>query len=122
MKGYFMVLESVDLGTDINPLIKVYHDIWNKIHTTWDYNKSAWAPETEKERAILRGFKSNYQRTEMHIAFCLDLNCVEVDDVYSVSCDFEEFAMKQLKPYFDYALPIYQQQYGIVAKPKRKVY
>lgn len=121
MKGYFMVLESVDLGTDINPLIKVYHDIWDKIHTTWDYNKSAWAPETEKERAILRGFKFNYQRTEMHIAFCLDLNCVEVDNVYSVSCDFEEFAMKQLKPYFDYALPIYQQQYGIVAKPKRKV-
>lgn len=118
MKGYFEVLESVDLGTDINLLVKVYHDIWDKIHTTWDYNKSAWAPETEKERAILRGFKFNYQHTEMQIAFSLNLNCVEVDDVYRVACDFEEFAMKQLKTYFDYALPIYQQEHNTISKSR----
>ena len=120
MKSYFNVLESVDLGTDINPLVSMYHSIWDKLHDTWDYNKSAWRPNTETERCILRGFKANYESTEMHIAFCLDLNSVEVDDVYGVSCDFEEFTIKQLKSYFDYALPIYQERCKAPAKRSRK--
>lgn len=121
MKGYFNVLESVDLGTSINPLVSFYHDIWNKINTNnVAYNKSYWEPSTETERNILRGFKANYEQNEMHIAFCLDLNGVIVDDVYCVSCDFEEFTEKQLKPYFDYALPIYQAQHQPAKKRRKK--
>lgn len=121
MESYFNVLESVDLGTSINPLVSFYHDIWNKINANnVAYNKSYWEPSTETERSILRGFKANYQETEMHICFCRDLNGVIVDDVYGVASDFEEFAEKQLKPYFDYALPIYQAQQQPVKKRSRQ--
>lgn len=120
MKGYFTVLESVDLGTDINPMVSVYHDIWNKINTPWMYNKSAWNPYGEYERSILRGFKANYECTPMYIAFCCDLNSVEVDNIYEVSCDFEDFTKRVLKPYFDYALPIYQEMHNALQSKKRK--
>jgi hypothetical protein len=116
MKGYFAVLESVDLGTDINPLVRVYHDIWNKINDSWTYNKSAWNPASDTERAILRGFKSNYDCPEMYLALCLDLNSVEVDDIYAVASDFREFAESQLKPYFDYAFPIFQAAHRVQRK------
>lgn len=121
MKSYFNVLESVNLGTDINPKIALYHSVWDKINSAnFGYNQSCWEPESEEERALLRGFKINYEDTPMHLAFCLDLNSVEVKNVYEVASDFEEFAEKRLKEFFDYAYPIFLEQHHPVEKRNRK--
>jgi hypothetical protein len=116
MKGYFNVLESVDLGTDVNPVVRLFHKIWENFKT-----KSYWNPESEEERAILRGFQiwDRYCK-DFTILFCSDLNAVEVFDNYGMASDFEDYTKEKLKPYFDYAYPIFLEQRQPEKKKNKK--
>lgn len=96
---FFAILESVDLGTCVNPRIRLFHDLYEKIGSL-----RSWEPRYEDERCILRGFKIHNEHSEaFSIFFCLDLNCVEIHDKEESQRLFMEFATEQLKRHYVYA-------------------
>lgn len=121
MEGYFKVLESVELGYMVEPKVAAYHAIWEHLK-----NGETFHP-TSVEAAICRGFQiwDDYP-DELALCICLDINAVGVRptgsgmEAYEIASDFAEYTKIQLKDYFDYALPIFQEMHRKPVKKGRR--
>jgi len=124
MPGYFAILKSVDLGTNINPLIRAYENIWNHLKAD-----EPMRDITETEANI--GMSYRYWLGDLGQGFVCNYFC-DLHSIYILSgferygglskaelaAEFGNYMHEKLDSYYEYAFPIWEKKQK--SKKKRK--